>query len=93
MYLEQWETDPLQVKHLFQRKVWHRNTGYVSKALKLEFVTWMTRKREKRYTSLYIYFLEDKPSQNYRNVNVYIFSQIITRFTFAVYEAGDNTIL
>jgi len=53
----------------------------------------MTRKREKRYTSLYIYFLEDKPSQNYRNVNVYIFSQIITRFTFAVYEAGDNTIL
>jgi len=62
----------MQVKRLFQRKAWHRNAGYVSRALKLEFVTRMTRKRQNRYTSLYIYFLGDEPYQNYSNVNVYI---------------------
>jgi len=30
MKLEQLETDPVQVKRLFQRKVWRRNAGYVS---------------------------------------------------------------
>jgi len=30
MKLEQKETDPMQVKRLFQGKVWHKITGYVS---------------------------------------------------------------
>jgi len=30
MSLEQKETDPMQLKRLFQGKVWHGNTGYVS---------------------------------------------------------------
>ena len=30
MNLEEKEIDPMQVKRLFQGKVWHRNTGYVS---------------------------------------------------------------
>jgi len=43
----------MQVKHLFHKKVWRRNTGYVSLDLKLEFVSWMTRKRKNWNTFVY----------------------------------------